>query len=160
MLKLVLIGVWGVVVTAISTILASEFRGEFAATASDDHAEILSDVIPLDMMSVPLLRGGRVNGYLIIQLAFVADRSKLEGLGMEPAPFLVDAAFQAILSKADIDPARFRSGELLRLAQAVRDVANTKLGDAVVSEVLVQQLNYVRRDEIRTNWIGGGTKGP
>lgn len=41
------------------------------------------------------------------------------------------------------------------LTAAIAAEANLRLGEGMVRHVLLQQLNYVKREEIRTNWIGG-----
>ena len=43
--------------------------------------------------------------------------------------------------------------DLDRLTTAIAVEVNRRIGAELVRHVLLQQLNYVRRDDIRTNWI-------
>ena len=39
------------------------------------------------------------------------------------------------------------------LARKISEGANAKLGGEVVKDVLMNEINYVPRDEVRTNWV-------
>jgi len=39
------------------------------------------------------------------------------------------------------------------VGEAVKAEANKRLGGGMVHQVLIQQLNFVRKDDIRTNWV-------
>jgi hypothetical protein len=110
------------------------------------------------MTSVPMIRGGDVVGYVIIQLSFEADRRLLAEKKLEPGPYLNDAAFRVIFSSTDIDFRRLRADDLDNLTTNVAAEANKRIGADLVRHVLIQQLNFVRREEIRTNWIAGSAQ--
>lgn len=156
MLKLVAIGVWVILVTAGATFgsvfLARQAGTESAAAEPDLGVEELKS----EMTSVPIMRNGEVIGYLILQLSFAADRRLLEERKLDPLPFMVDAAFRVIFGSTDIDFRRLRAKELEELTAAIASEANKRIGSDLVRHVLLQQLNFVRREDIRTNWIGNG----
>jgi len=110
-------------------------------------------------MSVPMVRGGEILGYVIIQLSFAADRGELQRLQLEPEPYLVDAAFRTVFSNTQIDFRRLRSSDLEAMTAGIADEANRRLGAKLVRTVLIQQLNFVKREDIRTNWIGKKAEG-
>lgn len=155
MLKLVGIGIWLILVTAGATFASVHFgrsqTGE-AVPAEDLGLEELTT----EMMSIPVLRGGDVSGYLLLQISFAADRALLEHRKLDPMPFLKDAAFRVVFSQADIDVRRPKPGDLDALTTAIAKEANTRLGAELVRQVLLQQLNYVKKEDIRTNWIDSG----
>lgn len=154
MLKLVAIGVWVILVTAGATfgsvILAKP--GIPVAEEQDSGVEELKS----EMTSVPIMRNGEVIGYLILQLSFAADRRLLEEQKLDPVPFMVDAAFRVIVGSTDVDFRRLRSKDLDDLTAAIAREANQRIGGDLVRHVLLQQLNFVKREDIRTNWIGSG----
>ena len=106
-----------------------------------------------EMTSVPMIRGGDVVGYVIIQLSFEADRRVLAEKKLEPGPYLNDAVFRVIFSSTDIDFQRLRAKDLDHLTLAVATEANKRIGAELIRHVLIQQLNFVRKEDIRTNWI-------
>ena len=155
MLKLVLTGVWIAMVTASSVYVSANFLNASTSGGEEAGVEDLGvEELKTEMTSVPMIRGGEILGYVVIQLSFAADRALLQALKLEPQPFLVDAAFRAVFSSPQVDFRRIRSGDLDMLTQEIARQANSRLGEDLVRSVLIQQLNYVRREDIRTNWIG------
>lgn len=153
MLKSVLMGVWVVAVTAGATYLSATMQltsgGDLAASAESPGLEDVST----DMISVPMVRGGSIIGYVIVQLSFEADRELLEKLKVEPKPFLVDAAFRSIYSNTESDFTKLKADDIDALTQTIAKAANKRIGGDLVKQVLIQQLNYVRKEDIRTHWI-------
>ncbi|MCB1378728.1 MAG: hypothetical protein KDK89_10245 [Alphaproteobacteria bacterium] len=155
MLRLALIGVWVAIVTAGSAFLSFEFVSSRDVSSSDQETEDRGvEELKTEMTSVPMVRGGEILGYVIIQLSFAADRARLEELNLEPVPYLVDAIFRAVYSFPEVDFRRVRAKELDLLTESITKLANERMGGAVVRTALIQQLNFVRKEDIRTNWIG------
>lgn len=153
MLKLVAIGAWVILVTAGST-LASVYL----ARPSDEpktKEDLGVEEMTSELTSIPVMRGGDVAGYVILQLSFASDRAMLADKKLDPMPYMKDSAFRVIFTSTDIDFRRLKPGDLDRLTDSIAMEANRRLGADVVRHVLLQQLNYVRKEDIRTNWIGG-----
>jgi hypothetical protein len=151
MLKLVLVGVWVAIVTAGAAYLSATLQATPGATADKEAFQGIES-ISTEMTSVPMVRGGTVVGYVIIQLNFAADHAKLQALQLEPKPFLIDAAFRVIYANP-ADFTRLRAADIDALTAAIAVEANRRMGGEVVKQVLIQQLNYVRKEDIRTHWI-------
>lgn len=157
MLKLAGVGLWAILVTAATTygsVYLSQRQGEQKPDEDKGVEEISSD-----MTSIPVMRAGDVVGYVIVQLSFAADRVLLEQKKIDPAPFLKDAAFRVIFTSPDLDFKKLKPEDLERLSDSIAKEANRRIGSEFVRHVLFQQLSYVRKDEIRTNWISGGNAG-
>lgn len=154
MLKTVLLGIWVIVVTAAATYGSVYMKT--ASRAADPSASIDqgTEALLSEMMSIPVIRGGEVQGYLIMRLAFEADKGILAEKKLEPRPYLSDAAFRVIFASSHIDFRRLRPNDLDHLTAEITKVANERLGIGLIRHVLVQELNYVRKEDIRTNWIG------
>lgn len=153
MLKLVAIGVWVILVTAGATygsVYFSSRQIEEASADPDQGFEQLSS----EMTSVPVMRNGDITGYLIIQFSFSADRRILEEKKIDPMPFMMDAAFRAIFANTDVDFRRLRDDDIDMLTELIAKKANERMGFELVRQVLLQQLNFVKKEDIRTNWIG------
>jgi hypothetical protein len=155
MLKIALIGLWVIVVTAGAAFSAAYLLPKGGAEHAEEAAEDQGvEQLKAEMTSVPMMRGGEIVGYVIIQLSFAADRALLAAKKIEPEPYINDAAFLVIFSDTDIDYRRLRPGDLDRVTSKIGEEANRRLGFGLVRHVLIQQLNFVRREDIRTNWIG------
>ena len=153
MLKLVAIGVWVILVTAGAT-----YGSVYLSSAPKDEAAADSDLgfeqLSSEMMSVPVMRNSDITGYIILQLSFSADRRILEEKKIDPMPFMMDAAFRAIFANPDVDFRRLRGGDIDMLTGLIAQKANERIGSELVRHVLLQQWNFVKKEDIRTNWIG------
>jgi len=152
MLKLVLVGVWVILVTAGATFGAVYIspRGQPVSSEVEDHG---LETLESELSSVPVIRGGDVVGYVILQLSFGADKAALETRHLDPMPYIRDSAFRTIFTSFDIDFRRLKEGDLDALTDRIAREANKRLGGDIVRHVLFQQLNYVKKEDIRTNWI-------
>ena len=68
---------------------------------------------------------------------------------MKPDLFVVDEAFQLIFSGEMIDFRQFKKQDLPALGKKIAENVNKRLGVHVVEDVLVQELNYVSKDNVR-----------
>ena len=155
MLRLAGLGLWAILVTAAATYGSVFFH--HGSHASEDLAEDLGvEELKTDMTSIPVIRNGDVIGYVIIQMSFQADRTLLEQLHVEPSPYLIDAAFRTIFDSDSVDFRRLRKSDLDRLTLEITRMSNVQFGESLIRAVLIQQLNFVRKEDIRTNWIKSG----
>ena len=157
MLKLVVLGIWVIAVTAAATFGSVHLRSLSSSGSASEAEDLGAEELKAEMTSVPMIRGGEIIGYLIIQLSFQADRRMLAEKKLEPLPYVNDAAFRAIFASTDTDFRRLRGSDLDRLTVAIAKEANTRIGGELVRQVLIQQLNFVPKEDIRTNWIGNET---
>lgn len=155
MLKLVAAGIWIILVTAGAT-FASVYLSAERVDASDPTEDAGVEELSSDMTSIPVMKDGDVTGYLILQLSFAADKNLLDQRKVDPMPFMRDAAFRVVFANADLDFRRLKKVDLDRLTDEVAKEANARLGFNLVRGVLLQQFNFVRKEDIRTNWIGDG----
>ena len=153
MLRLVILGVWAIAVTAAATYGSILLRQMPEAAEADEAADLGVEELKTEMTSVPVIRGGDVMGYVIIQMSFQADRRLLEKLHVDPMPYLTDAAFRVIFADDSLDFGRMRGSDLDRLTNEIVKASNARIGDGLIRHVLIQQLNLVRKEDIRTNWI-------
>lgn len=153
------IGVWVILVTAGATYGSVYLSHSDEEPAEPQLPDLGVEQFKSEMTSVPILRNGDVLGYLILQLSFAADRRLLEEKKLEPMPFMMDAAFRVIFSRTDVDFRRLQGKQLDELTAEIAKSANARIGSELVRDVLLQQVNFVRKEDIRTNWIGGGDGG-
>jgi hypothetical protein len=153
-LKLAVLGVWVIIVTAAATFGAVHLKSFTDAGEQSGQEDLGVEELKAEMTSVPMIRGGEIIGYLIIQLSFQADRRVLAEKQLEPMPYLNDAAFRVIFASTDVDFRRLRGSDLDSMTAAITKEANARIGGEMIRQVLIQQLNFVRKEDIRTNWIG------
>src|SRR5947208_641638 len=100
MLKLALVGVWMALVTASAAYFSAGLMSPSAGGAGGEQTNLGLEDIATNMTSIPMVHGGAIVGYVIIQLNFEADKAKREEFKLDPKPFLVDAAFRMAYSSS------------------------------------------------------------
>jgi hypothetical protein len=154
MIKPILTGVWVCVATMGAAYLGVAWQRPAAVPKPHDHGSS-SDLTPVKtrMISVPILADGGIRGYVVAQFAFTAPAKLMKELAVKPDLFVLDEAFQLIFAGELIDFRQFKKQELPALGKKIADNVNKRLGMHVVEDVLVQELNYVPKDNVR-----GGTE--
>lgn len=152
MIKIVVTGLWICGVTIASCYGAvMYFSGQ--ASQADSSAFGGIDYIKTEMTSVPVIRNGEIKGYVVVQLVFAADSYKMKELKLEPAPFLIDEAYRVIYADNRVNFNHLEKQEIAELTKQIMENSNKRFKDDLIKEVLIQQLNYVAKDEIRTHWM-------
>jgi hypothetical protein len=147
--RLVLAGVWACIVTVGASLALSYWKEGHAASA--DKQEYAGGLVyeKTRVINVPMIAEGRVQGYIVAQFVFTADATVLRQLPVPPEAFVVDEAFRNIYSDENLDFKNLSRFDLAHFARIVREHVNKRLQAEVLQDVLVQDFNYVSKDQIR-----------
>ncbi|MES2029322.1 MAG: hypothetical protein V4477_09120 [Pseudomonadota bacterium] len=149
MMKLLITGIWACLVTVGTSFGISYWKETAAALpAKQDQPEGLV-YEKTKVLNVPMIADGSVQGYIVTQIVFTADAQVLRRLPVPPEPFVVDEAFRTIYGDQKLDFKNLGRYDLTQFAQTVRAQVNKRLQTDALQEVLVQDFNYVSKDQIR-----------
>ena len=101
------------------------------------------------MISVPIVADNAVQGYVMAQFAFTVDSKIMKRLVIKPDVFLVDEAFKAIFVGGNVDFRQFKKQDLPALTKQIAGNVNKRLGVRLIEDVLVQELSYISKDQVR-----------
>jgi hypothetical protein len=152
-IKMLLLGLWVCLIALGSSYFSANFVGQKSIAKAGNLEAGPTEFIKSDMISVPVIRSGRVQGYVVAQFTFVVDTAEIAKLKYEPNPFLFDAAFRCLYENQTTDFSSLQQQDLTELVKQVLERANKKLAAPVTKDVLLTEINYVLRDEVRTNWV-------
>ncbi len=153
MIKTLLIGLWVCIVALGSTFFFITMQTQSVSSEAAQKESSAVEFIKTDMVSVPVIKEGKVQGYLVTQISFAVNTAETLKLSFEPTPYLIDVAYRTLYENSDVDFSRLKTQDLSVLTQKIAAAANTKFGSEVVKDVLLNEINYVLRDEVRTNWV-------
>ncbi|MFZ4807713.1 MAG: hypothetical protein ACOYLQ_10680 [Hyphomicrobiaceae bacterium] len=105
--------------------------------------------VKTNMISVPIVSDAAIQGYVIAQFVFTAEAETLKKLSVQPETFLLDEAFKIIFAGDVLQFKTMTKGDLVKIAKQIADNVNSRLGTALIHEVLVQELNFVPKDQAR-----------
>lgn len=151
MLKLLIAGVWGALMTGVG-IFVGQSVGQSGDTADASKAKS-SEVaqVSTEITGAPIIADGKVLGYLVFRIKSSVDVSKLPSAKFEVSPFLVDAAFRASYEMYQSGFQTIGPNDLENLKKQVAESANQKLGAGTVTDVEIDQFNYIPADRVRQN---------
>ncbi|RWA73008.1 hypothetical protein [Mesorhizobium sp.] len=111
------------------------------------------DYVKTDIISVPLIRGARIDGYFLTKLVYTVEPDQIKKLSI-PAPALItDQVYSYLYANPQIDFTKKETIDLDAFRKAIRDTVNARVGVELVHDVLIDQVNFLSKDEIRDNAI-------
>lgn len=152
MVKLILTGLWVCVVT----LGAVYFSVKAAAPPPplDEEAQRLASmqVVKGEVINVPLLANGAVNGYFITRISFLMDKEKMHVVAQMPlTEMMTDELYTLLVGNKMIDLANTKAFQLDAFKQKIKEGLNQKMGEGTVADVMVEQIDYLGKDDIRDN---------
>lgn len=151
MILRILAGLWLLTVALGASFGMTQFKMKQAADAIAAAApkKKPDELRKLKSVTVPLIANGKVQGYLVTTLAFLADGEVLKKLEVPPDAFVADEAFRALYSDDKLDYRHLDRFDLARFAATVKAGVNARLKSEVVNDVLVQEFNFVGAEDVR-----------
>ena len=158
MVKVILIGIWVVVVFAASIFVASGKHTELLGGGDSSEKPIVKlETIKMDPMSVALIREGVVKGYLVVEPAFTyAMENKKSNLPIKL--YFQDALVEYLFNNKEIDVERIEKFDLVGLRKKLKESLNAELQGASIHDVLIQRVDYLSVDQVRDNKLRSGYK--
>lgn len=148
MIKIVAIGLW-VCVVALGMLMAGikvSSQPKTAATAEETAPTI--DYDRTDVMSVPILADGKVNGYIISQLVYTIDSKVKNKLTVPLGLFINDEVFNVFFGSYS-DTKHIERVKFADVKQKIIDGVNQRFPEPVIKDIMVEQFNYIPADQVR-----------
>lgn len=111
------------------------------------------DYLKTGVVSVPLFRDGRVYGYFLARLVYTIEPDKLKALTLPAEALLIDQIYDYLYANPDIDFHDKENVDLVRIKDGIRDSVNERVGEKLVHEVLIEQVDFLSKTDIRDNTI-------
>jgi len=111
------------------------------------------DYIKTDIVSVPVLHEGRINGYFLTRLVYTIEPEKAARLSVPADALIVDQVYSYIYGNPELDFASHETLDLDTFRDGISKKINEKIGEELIHEVLVEQVDFLSKEEIRDNTI-------
>jgi hypothetical protein len=149
MMKLALSCIWICLVTAASSYVVASWKmnhGETEVSSKVTSGNV--ETRKTSTLNVPMIRNGNVEGYIVIQFAYTIDQANLNSLGLSADVFILDEAFRSLFSD-EIDLGHLEKYSLTGLTKNLKTTVNQRLGGDPVKDILIDQFNFIPKQEIR-----------
>lgn len=111
------------------------------------------DYVRTEIISVPVLSRSEVHGYFLARLVYTVEPRKLASLSVPAEPLIVDQLYTYLYANPLIDFTMPNELDMDALRTGIRDSINARVGDTLVHEVLVEQVDYLSKQDIRDNTL-------
>lgn len=126
MLRSLLVSLWIVSATLGATYFGATMQGGKSAAETPQNAKAAP--IKLKSMTVPVVSGGAVQGFVLTQLTVSAKPDLLKNLPQPPDLFLNDEVFKTIYGEEQIDFKHIEKLDLIKLSKKICDNINKRAG--------------------------------
>ncbi|MDG4852945.1 MAG: hypothetical protein EOQ64_14285 [Mesorhizobium sp.] len=111
------------------------------------------DYVKTDIISVPLIRDAKIDGYFLTKLVYTVEPDQIKKLSIPAPAIITDQVYSYLYSNPQIDFTKKDTIDLDAFRKAIRDTVNARVGVELVHDVLIDQVNFLSKDEIRDNAI-------
>ncbi|MFS8147186.1 hypothetical protein ATY78_00885 [Rhizobium sp. R635] len=157
MIKLVLTGVWVCAIT-----LASVYFSVYLATApapvATDSKQSTLELVKGETITVPIIGDGAITGYFLGRVSFMMNKEMLKGVTLPLTEMTTDELFSLLVGNKMVDIAHLKSFDPQAFREEIKKGMNERLGGEYVAEVMLEQLDYLSKEDVKEGAAGKPTK--
>jgi flagellar basal body-associated protein FliL len=150
LIKIVVMGVW-VCIVALGTVFGVVMWHNSDSQASSDGKKAKTEKFKTRMISVPLLVGNEVQGYVVARFEFTVDSEHLKSSAVGPDSFVADEAFKAIYGDVSKDFRVVRKQDLKALTADIVAGVNKRLGLELIHDVMIDSWSYLSKQDMEND---------
>jgi len=151
MIKLLLTGVW-VCAVALAAVYFSVQAGTKVESTEPEPAMFGGlQTIRGEVASIPVISSGAVQGYFLTRLSYTLDPVKAEKLTIPVNELITDALYTALVGEPIIDFPDIEKFDLEAFKTHIRDSLNQRVGEELFQDVIVEQIDFLSKEDIRSN---------
>lgn len=148
MLKLVFTGVWVCAVSLGSVYASMKYASAPVVTDEEADRRASEEYVSGELITIPVITGGSVQGYFLTKLSFAVNKEKIKTLPIPLKEMVTDELFDILVGKQLINVADTSEFDLSNFKTVVKEGLNAKIRDEVVTEVLIEQLEYLSKGDV------------
>ncbi|MCT8989297.1 hypothetical protein NYR54_03135 [Chelativorans sp. SCAU2101] len=149
MIKFVLAALWASIVTLGAVLYSYQYARDDGDTVAAPPFFGGLDYVRTGVISVPVVREGAVNGYFLARLVYTVEPDKVKRLSVPADMLLVDQVHTYLYANPQIDFSDRSAFDLNAFRANLRDSINERVGEQLVHDVIVEQIDYLSKAEIR-----------
>ncbi|MGB3502513.1 MAG: hypothetical protein WBA44_12885 [Mesorhizobium sp.] len=109
------------------------------------------DYVKTDILSIPVVAEGAVQGYFIGRFVYAADQKRLAAMTVPTEALVVDEVFTYLYSNPMINFVDAKKIDINAFRTNLRDAVNRRVGEELLKDVMIEQVDFLSKDEIRAN---------
>jgi len=152
MIKLMAAALWISIATTGALIFSFQ-----SATKDDTEEEAQAtafaglDYVRTGIISVPIFENGKVHGYFLARLVYTAEGKRLAQLKLPAEALLSDLVYTHLYGHPEIDFTSRKNFDVDSFRETLRAGLNERIGEDLIREILVEQIDYLPKDQVGTS---------
>ncbi|MGN6549659.1 MAG: hypothetical protein ACTHJ3_07190 [Pararhizobium sp.] len=155
MIKLLITGVWICVLSLGSVYVSMQMSANKASEKPPAPFFGGLDYVRGDLTSVPVISGGIVHGYFLVRLVYTVDPSELSAMSVPAKDLVTDELYTLLVGNRVIDFPKMDNFDLAAFRKQVKDALNKRVGKELFHDVMVDQIDYLTKEDIRASRVRG-----
>lgn len=111
------------------------------------------DYITTGIISVPVLKDRGVVGYFLARLVYTVEPDKMRMLSVPPRILVKDQVYDYLFANPEVDWSKRSEVDLDAFKNGIRDSINARVGETLVHDVMVEQVDFLSKSDIRNNTL-------
>jgi hypothetical protein len=153
MVKLVLTGIWVCAITLASVYFSVKMATAPAAPVESSKESQL-ELVKGETITVPMIANGAVTGYFLSRVSYMMNKDTVKGMTLPLTELTTDELFTLLMGNKMVDISNLKSFDPQAFRDAIKKGMNEKLGGDYVSEVILEQLEYLSKEEVKAKAAG------
>jgi hypothetical protein len=149
MLKLVLTGIWICAVTLGAVYYSVQMAMPPEPGTEEASRSAALEYIRGENLSIPVIADGEVSGYFVARITVRIDREKIGKVEIPLQQLMTDELITLLSSTSMTNLAHVRTFDPAAFKDHIKTGLNGKLGEGAVETVLIEQLDYLSKADIR-----------
>jgi hypothetical protein len=151
MVRMLLLGLVVVLSTLGGSYAAMQLpRGGAAGGEGDASDEVT--VVKLEPVSVPVVRAGKIQGYVLGRIAFAASAKEMKNKETLTL-YVSEAIFRAVYEEEALDFTALKPVQVEALVHRIVEKANARIGRPAIAQIFVESLNFLAHEAVRCQHV-------
>jgi hypothetical protein len=149
MIKLVVTGLWVCVVTLAAVYFSVQMAT--APAASTDPKAPAQEFVKGESMNIPVIGDTGITGYFITKVSYMMNKDKAKDAAIPLPALTTDTLFTLLVGNKMIDMSQPKTFNVEDFRGDIKKTMNDRLGGDYVASVVIEQLDYLSKEEIRAS---------
>jgi hypothetical protein len=149
MIKAIGLALWCMIVLSVTAVGAIESGVVARYLQPAQKVTERFETVVTPPISVPLMEGGSVAGYVIAKFAVTVRLEQPGPVSGRLQDLIADEAFKVIFDLSAERVRQARRAELGAISKAIQDGVNTRESAKRISEVLIKEWTYLKKEDAR-----------
>jgi hypothetical protein len=120
------------------------------AAESDGPGEVA--VVKLEPVSVPVVRDGKIQGYVLGRIAFAAGVKEMKNKDALTL-YVSESIFRSVYEEEALNFADLKAVQVEALAHRIIEKANARIGRPAIAQIFVESLNFLAHEAVRCQHV-------